>query len=242
MIRRVRAVAGALRQQQTSLRVAAARLRPGSGERYQSSWQDEAVAAQMEALVLEQLGTPEAVPPYRAFLELVDHLLADGLPQPARLIDLGCGVGHYAELLERAHPGRFDYLGLDHSEPMIERARALWPGRAFQVADLFDPAGAGRPADVLLAGALVDVAADGPRALAALLGSAADIVVLHRQRITDGPSTSQVAAGYRGQLTYSSLLNRDDIDRIARESGREVAHAVRVEGPVWSFALRRAGA
>lgn len=235
-------VESALRRRIGSLTGPGVRPQPADRVADAGSWRQEDVAAQMEALVLEQLAAATQPAPFRAFLRLLDLLLADGLPQPARLVDLGCGVGHYSELVERAHPGRFLYSGLDFAPPMVERARRLWPQREFAVADLFDPAVAARPADIVLAGALVDVVADAPGALATLARGAAATVILHRQTVTRGASFSEVADGYRGQLTYRSHLNRRDIERIARESGREIAHEVKVEGAIWSFALRKAAA
>ena len=63
----------------------------------------------------QQLEDPTSVPPYRAFLEAVDYALVElPLPEPARFLDFGCGVGHYSELLERRYPGRFVYTGCDY--------------------------------------------------------------------------------------------------------------------------------
>jgi SAM-dependent methyltransferase len=73
----------------------------------------------------------------------IEHVLAtaDGLGRPARreeAVDFGCGVGR----LTRALAGRFGHaLGLDVSEGMVERARALnedVPTAEFRVNDAPD--------------------------------------------------------------------------------------------------------
>ena len=81
---------------------------PGGRDRHRDSWRSEAVAAAMVHLTEIQLGDPQTVPPYRAFLQVLPVVLADvELPSPARFLDIGCGVGAYGDLLERYAPGRF---------------------------------------------------------------------------------------------------------------------------------------
>jgi SAM-dependent methyltransferase len=208
--------------------------------RHTESWKSDAVADQMRTLAREQLAEPQAVPPYRAFLEamrmLVDEL---PLPTPARLLDFGCGTGHYGELLERHFPGSFEYTGCDYAPEMVEAARAEWPGRTFVVNDLFDNRLHLGSYDVLLAGALVDVLPEYERALDQLLGSPVPYVLLHRQQLTQGRSRTEVAPGYAGQLTHRTYLNRADLEAAAARHGRELVRTFDVEGPISSFLLVR---
>lgn len=47
------------------------------------------------------------------------------------LNDLGCGYGALLAYLDNHHPGRtIDYLGIDLSQAMVQRARRLWRGHA----------------------------------------------------------------------------------------------------------------
>ena len=154
---------------------AAARLKPRrtteSQGGYVDSWKSGDVARQMRELAHAQLEDPTSVPPYRAFLEAVDYALVElPLPEPARFLDFGCGVGHYSELLERRYPGRFAYTGCDYAEAMVEAARAEWPGRRFVVNDLFANTLELGDFDLVLASALVDITEDYERALDVLLG------------------------------------------------------------------------
>jgi len=56
----------------------------------------------------------------------------------ASILDVGCGIGHFAGWLkERAYEG--DYTGIDLLPEMIERARNAHPGFRFERADLLDP-------------------------------------------------------------------------------------------------------
>jgi 2-polyprenyl-3-methyl-5-hydroxy-6-metoxy-1,4-benzoquinol methylase len=207
------------------------------------SWKAADVAQQMLQLARTQLEVPDSVAPYRAFFAAMDYALAElTLPEPARLLDLGCGVGHYSELLERRYPGRFDYTGSDYSAAMVEAARAEWPGRRFVVDDLFAPALDLAAYDIVLAGALVDVTQDYERALDVLLGPATPFVLLHRQQVTDGRSRVEVASGYSGQTTYRTYLSRGDLERIASRHGRTILASFHVQDDIHSFLLGRAGA
>lgn len=211
--------------------------------RHRSSWQQPDVAAQMETLAEQQLRQPEDVAPYRTFLEAVGILAAEAsLPQPARLLDVGCGVGHYSELLERFYPGRFAYTGCDFAEPMIDSARARWPDREFVVNDLFDSRLDLGSYDVVVAGALVDVLDTWEEALDILLGSGARYVLLHRQQIAEDRSRVEVVGGYVGQLTYRTYVTRGELLAIAERNGCELVEELEVDGPVRSFLFRRADA
>jgi SAM-dependent methyltransferase len=207
------------------------------------TWTSRSVAEQHRDLVLDELGHPDDVAPYRAFREAVDVLVAEfPLADPARLVDVGCGAGHYGELLERFHPGSFEYTGYDYSTEMIRIARDLWPGRRFEVKDLFDESLDLSAFDVVFAGALVDVLSDYERALRVLLGSRAPYVLLHRQRITDAPSRVEDTAGYARQRTFATYLNRGELERLAAEHSRTVAREFTVEGDKRTFLLPLADA
>ena len=52
------------------------------------------------------------------------------------VIDLGCGVGHFAELLARRGHDPSRYLGVDFSQVAIDQARARVSGFQFVVADI----------------------------------------------------------------------------------------------------------
>jgi SAM-dependent methyltransferase len=215
-------------------------LRPPLADPERNGWNEPGVASQMLSLVSEQLREPEGVPPFRSFIELTGMLAADfPLPRPAGLLDLGCGVGHYSELVDRYFPDRFEYTGADSSETMVEAAREAWPGRSFVVGDLLDGSVDLDGYDVVLASALIDVLPDYERALDALLGSAAAYVLLHRQRVTEAPSHVEVAPGYEGQRTHRSFLNLSDLEAIAWRNGRNVARRVHVDGEMHSFILPR---
>jgi SAM-dependent methyltransferase len=216
-----------------------ARWLPGAATRYRNSWRSSNVARQMLELTDRQLGEPEAIGPYVSFRELVVPLVDDpSLPRPARILDIGCGAGAYGELLERWWPGRFDYVGADYSEEILALTRERWPGRTFIQKDALEPR-ALDGYDVVMASALLDVLPEIEPGLAALLGSDAAWVVLHRQRIHAYRSHVAIALGYRGQHTYRAYITREHLEDSARRHGRRIAGEVVVDGEVHSFLLAR---
>jgi SAM-dependent methyltransferase len=205
---------------------------------YHDSWKSREVAAQMVELTNRELERPETVPPYRSFKELLQLLVDEPeLPAPARFLDIGCGAGAYAELLERWAPGRFDYLGADYSEQIVHAAQARFPNKTFERRDLFEP-GALQGFDVVFASSLVDVLAQYDDALDTLLAADAPWILLHRQRIARH-ARAEVARGYRGQRTYRSYVTLEDLERAAQRHGRRIAGTVKVDGQVHSFLLTR---
>jgi SAM-dependent methyltransferase len=220
-------------------RRAATRLltrRSGTGE----GWTSPETVARHRDLVRGELADPDRVAPYRTFLAAVERLLQEpSLPNPARLLDLGCGLGHYGELLERRFPGRFAYVGCDYAPEMIEAARREWPGREFVLGDLFDETLDLVSFDVILAGALLDVIANLDRGLDRLLAAGAPYVLLHRQRMTSGRSRTEIAPGYGQQTTYRTFLAFDDLEAAVRRHGRRIAARFHVHGDVETFLIER---
>jgi len=205
---------------------------------YGDSWKSRDVAAQMVELTSRELEHPEQVPPYRSFKELLDVVLQDdSLPGPARFLDIGCGVGAYGELLERWAPGRFEYVGADYSEEIVDAARKRFPQRTFQQRDVFEP-GSLSGFDVVFASGLVDVLSKYDEALDALLAADAPWVLLHRQRIADQVH-AEVAPGYRGQRTYRSYVTLEHLERAAARYGRRITASVQVDDRIQSFVLVR---
>lgn len=218
-------------------RAAAASGRVRRAGRLSQSWKSADVAAQMSSLAEANLREPERVAPFRAFVAVMTMLVErHPLPERPRILDFGCGVGHYADLLDRAFP-RFEYVGCDYSEAMIAEARSRRPDHTYLVNDLFDNRLELETFDVILAGALVDVIDRFQEALQLLLGSGAQYLVLHRQRMTHGASRVDIVGGYKGQRTYASHLGFDELEVLAEKHGRRVAETVRVDEGIWSFLL-----
>ena len=203
-------------------------------------WGDAEVAAQMVDLARRELGQPELPPPFRVFVGAVEDILEQpGLILPVRVLDVGCGAGAYATLLERHVPGSFEYAGWDASAAVVKAALATSPGRDIVVASLLENA---VPADVdlVLASALIDVLPEPLAALDRLFSAPARFVLLHRQRITGGVTRVERAPGYDGQTTYRSLVTFGDIEAIAARHDRRISRVDHVLEDIFSFLVERA--
>ncbi|HVT44595.1 MAG TPA: class I SAM-dependent methyltransferase [Thermoanaerobaculia bacterium] len=60
---------------------------------------------------------------------------AKRIPPGSAVLDLGCGLCELIPMLSQP----VDYLGVERNEWMFERARRLFPGASFVMADLEDP-------------------------------------------------------------------------------------------------------
>ncbi|MGA2079218.1 MAG: methyltransferase domain-containing protein [Holophaga sp.] len=90
------------------------------------------------------------------------------LPSPGRVLDLGCGPGNSTQVLRERWP-EAEIAGLDSSPEMIAKARALFPGGTWIVADAaaYQPLG---ELDVVFSNAVLHWVPDHPRFLPRLLG------------------------------------------------------------------------
>lgn len=73
----------------------------------------------------------------KAAAKRVSAILREG----DRLLDVGCGVGHYLRSLDAATGLAFDYTGADASPTFVEAAREAFRGRPqtrFELADIFE--------------------------------------------------------------------------------------------------------
>jgi len=99
------------------------------------------------------------------YLDRIDHLppraageelLAELLPaDPQRVLDLGCGDGRLIALVLDARPEVDEAVGLDNSDPMLDKARRRFAGDErvqFAHRDLADPLVVEGPFDVIVSG------------------------------------------------------------------------------------------
>jgi trans-aconitate 2-methyltransferase len=96
-----------------------------------------------------------------------DLLAQVPLPEPRRVIDLGCGPGNSTELLIERYP-RAEVIGLDSSPDMLRQARERLPKRTFAQADLASWNPQDRT-DLLFANAVFQWVPDHPAVLQRLL-------------------------------------------------------------------------
>lgn len=186
--------------------------------RARKTWLRADVADAHTAAGLDALTHHQDVEPYRLALEALATVPA------GRLIEIGCGCGHYAALLDRELPGRFDYTGTDINPAMIDHAQRLWPDKTWIVNDLLTNTIDLNEYDVVFAAGVVEVLPDYRQALDTLLAPPGPTVVLHRQTLTDKPTRIKTADTY-GHPGFRVHLNRGELDTIIASHGREITAA-----------------
>ncbi|HTW14349.1 MAG TPA: methyltransferase domain-containing protein [Nocardioides sp.] len=102
----------------------------------------------------------------RPFLELLARV---PVPDPARVVDLGCGPGNLTALLAQRWPGA-TVSGVDASAEMIAAARRDVPGIDFAVGDLRDWRAEPGGVDVLVSNATLQWLPDHLEVLTRLVG------------------------------------------------------------------------
>ncbi len=96
----------------------------------------------------------------RPSLDLVQRI---AVPDPRRIIDLGCGPGNSTEVLRRRWP-EAEVTGLDSSPKMIESARVAWPENQWILADAATWT-ASQPFDLVFSNAMLQWLPDHTRLL-----------------------------------------------------------------------------
>lgn len=142
---------------------------------------------EMDAAFREQFGVAKSAM-YR------EHLGPERLAN-ARVLEVGCNVGLQLALLDRANPG-LELHGLEPQPYAIERARTLWPGRAFHQGTAFALPFADASFDLVMTnGVLIHIApADLPQALAEIHRVSRRFIWAHEYF---APDTTEVR--YHGQ-------------------------------------------
>lgn len=181
------------------------------------SWLRPDVAQGMHDLVTVELAD-ESHPPYRYFLMAMTQLAPylPYLPNNFKMIDAGCGVGHYG-FLTRKHCPLAAYSGFDFSDQMVYQARNAYPLLSFFKADAktFDYS----PYDLVLASSLIEVMDQWDGGAEQICKTAPNLVLLHRVRVHGGPTVREDHEGYPGQPTYAWVHNRIELPDFFDERG-----------------------
>jgi SAM-dependent methyltransferase len=152
---------------------------------------------------------------WKHFLKCIDTIGEENI---GKVVDVGCGVGCYRQLLRKHHP-EVAYVGLDYSEDAIRYAKYAWHEQvdmSFKVMDYRDLTPSYfKKGDVLVANALCDVLPEGDKVLSFLLDLGVDYYIIERVRTTeksDSFFTEYVAYGEIRTCEFHHSI--DDIRKI----------------------------
>ncbi len=157
-------------------------------------WLDPSVARQQRELADKQIdqwsGDVHSVPHFTALAEAVQATQC-----PGTILEVGCGIGHGREILDRAGIKYHAYTGVDISPAAIALAKERYPESHWNVTD-----GEAMPPnnsrDIVIDGSTVLHVADWPKHLAAICAVSRRWVILHRVPTTNGETRSEPTKGY----------------------------------------------
>lgn len=197
-------------------------------------WHTIEVARAQRDLVLNELSHADRVAPYIGFTWAMDII---GLKE-GKLLDVGCGCGHYGVLCERLYPG-IHYHGTDASAAMISEAKQLAPLGMFRVCEFRDNEFG--TFDTVLLSQVVELMDDPPAMLRLALDSAERYIILNRIRLTNEPSHRITEPTYCGNVGNEWLWNITEIEAIVKEYGKILDKSVWDNGNEATFVVQIGG-
>ena len=192
-------------------------------------WLSKEAAEGMRRLTKEEARQDSLdVAPYRVVLKMMRHIFGDGVPgSTTYLLDVGCGVGHYARLVDTFYP-LVSYCGCDISRDMIEFARAdhdHGEDRFF----VCDATKLTVGADIILASSLMEVCGNWEEILAHLLSLDFQWLILHRVRVfgyAERPTEQKTYQTIYGTEAIEVTHNWPELLRLIADGGGEVTHTL----------------
>jgi len=181
-----------------------------------SFWEEKEVAIAQYNLVMSELAMS---PLPQVYLVFIDAIKIIGPDRMSSLLDIGCGVGHYACVLHRYFSG-IHYIGTDVSRYMIEIAKQTAPFAEFHVCEFFENDLSG--ADAVMASSSMEYTKDPVRAMQFLLQGPQKFTILHRLHLTPGNTAPVLESTYCGKKEPKMHWNSDDIMRMIDDANAEM--------------------
>ena len=125
---------------------------------------------------------------FKQGVALVKNLAIDDFS----LLDIGCGIGMYGQLMSRHAGKRFTYAGCDFSPAMVRTARELNPGCRFEQADARKLPFTDRSFDVVWISALLEHVPEADVVLAEAARVGRRFLLLHRLFLHDRPTERRI--------------------------------------------------
>ncbi len=167
------------------------------------AWKDASIPAQQLALTdgeLRRWKKGETIAPFDA---LTDAL--SSIPRQGSVLEIGCGVGHGAEVM-----AWMDYTGVDYSEDFILAARSRRPAFKFELMDALRLEYAEKQFDIAISSCCILHIVDWREALSEACRVAKCYVILHRTPVSNGPMRYFLKKAY-GVWCVEIHFNRDEI-------------------------------
>jgi SAM-dependent methyltransferase len=198
------------------------------------AWQSPDVASGQLQIVERELADLRAgrvAPVFRAF---ADAVLATGL-ESGTLVEVGCGTGHYRDVLRELVPHALRYVGVDYSPHLAGLASRRQAAVVLGSASALPMATAS--VDVLVSGCVLLHMANYETAVAESVRVAREWVIFHRTPVVAGPTTWFTKLAY-GVRCIEIAFGHAELDRLFTDYGLRVERAVEIS----RYTLPRTGA
>ena len=181
---------------------------------HKDSWKNLELSKEQLKLNLKELSSPFSYPQHwNIFLEYVKQY------DVTSVLDLGCGVGSYYQLLQNHFP-KVKYVGMDYSKEAIDLAKSHWGYSKFYQKDLWDLTQDDlKSYDLIHMGALLDVLPNGDEALDYILSLSPKSILVGRMEFTSSKSgVDHTYKAYDISTTYKYLHNLDQVLTIIKNN------------------------
>jgi SAM-dependent methyltransferase len=143
----------------------------------------------------------------------------------ASLLETGCGSGYYREILDVLPRTRIDYLGIDYSPVMLERARRRYPDTDFRQMDAtlltFDDGAF----DIVFNGVSLMHIPDWHTVIAESRRVSRRACIFHSVPVFPAGATAYLAKYAYGAPVIETVFNRDELLDCFAENGLVVAES-----------------
>ncbi len=183
---------------------------------HSENWKSKEVSIRQLELNLRELSSPESYPEHWVYF--LQFVRSNGFKN---VLDVGCGVGAYYQLIKNNTP-QVNYIGIDYSEDAIEIAKKNWEDECFICMDYKQmDRGFINDFDLVHMGAFISVLANGNEALDYVLSLEPRNVLISRIDITKTPSSFGTYKAYDLIDTYSFFINDCELDEMVKKRGYE---------------------
>lgn len=135
------------------------------------------------------------------------------------LLEVGCAIGYYSEVILTLVGKRFEYTGSDYSDAMLAIAKRRYPNTKFLNLDMRHIELPDRSYDVVLSGAVVIHVKEWREAINELARVASSYLMLHRTPITNSETFRIEKKIYADIPVFYTTFNRDEIMNLISKCG-----------------------
>lgn len=187
---------------------------------YQDAWKSRKIAYAHQRLARQSLRAMREgdIPDvYRAVAEAL-QLCDDGA---GKIIEIGCGSGHYAAALPFLLGKPLDFTGLDYSEELIRLAKAEYPGVPFLTGDAMALGLPDLSFDTVISGGVILHLPDPVAAIRESARISRKWVIFNRTPVSDAPAAAFTKLAY-GVRCMEHIFNEPDLQREFQAAGLEL--------------------